>query len=357
MAQTSELETGAPIPRDALDPDLIKLSRTRPTIGAVTCLGVIVMCVYFIVRLGADRQFADAPEQPVAVSVADVTAGKVASESHIALDGEPLMANAIRTSKAAGGLGYRITPMRGSGDRVWVALTDGDDQPTVGRYTGRLRPLDTMPFERAMRAYATANPRPVFATPTAVQAALRGGTVTTVTGETVTVPGATPVAFDVVEPAAAQLVVTFNAKLADLAAWKAALGAVGIVATPSATADVAQRDAVLRQARFDVQEPVATVTQKLQTAKLWASVEPVTRHVDLTWAALQAQPPGALAGVDLVGLYVLRGIPDDAQVLLVGETPQDYWHVLPITIALAVIALLFAWALVRAIRELLPTRA
>jgi hypothetical protein len=62
------------------------------------------------------------------------------------------------------------------------------------------------------------------------------------------------------------------------------------------------------------------------------------------------------AELDLVGLYVPRGIPDGAYALITGETPADYWYVLPVTIVVGLIALLFAWALVRAIkRDLLPT--
>ena len=59
--------------------------------------------------------------------------------------------------------------------------------------------------------------------------------------------------------------------------------------------------------------------------------------------------------LDLVGLYVARAIPSDAYALITSERPPDYWHVLPVTIGLALIGLVFAWALVRAVRrDLLP---
>jgi hypothetical protein len=58
-----------------------------------------------------------------------------------------------------------------------------------------------------------------------------------------------------------------------------------------------------------------------------------------------------------VGVYTARAIPEDAYALLVGELPDDYWYVMPITVTLAIIGLLFLWALVRAVRrDLLPTR-
>ena len=64
------------------------------------------------------------------------------------------------------------------------------------------------------------------------------------------------------------------------------------------------------------------------------------------------------AQVDLIGVFVTQPVPDDAYALVTSEFPPDYWYVLPITIALAIIGLLFGWALVRAVRrDLLPTRA
>jgi ABC-type Fe3+-siderophore transport system permease subunit len=41
-----------------------------------------------------------------------------------------------------------------------------------------------------------------------------------------------------------------------------------------------------------------------------------------------------------------------------GEIPQDYWYIFPITIVVGAIGLLFLWAFARTVRrDLLPTRA
>jgi hypothetical protein len=111
---------------------------------------------------------------------------------------------------------------------------------------------------------------------------------------------------------------------------------------------------------------VDALTAKLEAAKLWAArVERVTRHHETAWSALRGSPAGGFtvdgqtipeAHVNLVGLFVQRGVPGAAYALLIGEQPQEYWYVLPITVALALIGLAFAWAMARAIRELLPTR-
>jgi hypothetical protein len=102
-------------------------------------------------------------------------------------------------------------------------------------------------------------------------------------------------------------------------------------------------------------------------AGLWAArVDPVTRHYETTWAALRGSSPAGFsidhatvpdAQLDLVGLYVARAIPGDAYALVTDEQPAQYWYVLPVTVAVAAIGLLFAWALVRAVkRDLRPVR-
>src|SRR6185503_5709494 len=87
-------------------------------------------------------------------------------------------------------------------------------------------------------------------------------------------------------------------------------------------------------------------------------VEPVMRHYRTSWAVLRKSPPAGFdvggsvvpdGEIELVGLYVSRGIPADAYALVTDELPDDYWYVMPITIALAAILLVFAWALIRAI--------
>ena len=371
MAESREPETdpatpapepGAPIPKDAIDPDLIKLRRARPKIGLVTSAGMVFLCAFFLMRLSADRAFGGEGDNPRLVQVADVAAGKVDAESFVEMPAEPMMSHAIRAAKGKGDPGLRVSPVRGSNERVWVVL-DGvgwDDPVTSNRYAGRLRKLADIPFGAAVRAHAEANPRPVFAAAAAVSAGFASNTVKTVDGDTITIKDSDRVAYDMIDPKLSTVVATFtpgtpdHAALLDADAWQKALSDLGITAKPIA-AD--EKDKGLGQARFDTQQPVADVTQKLEGAKLWsARVEPVTRHQETTWGALKAAPLDAQ--VDLVGIYVTRGIPDDAYALIVGEVPQDYWYILPITIVVAAIGLLFLWALIRTVRrDLLPTRA
>ncbi len=365
MAGSDESEEGAPVPKDKIDPDLVKLSRPRPRIGVVTAAGIVFLSVLFLLRINGDRKFSGSADKPEHVAVADVAAGKVAADRYISLDApaEPLMARAMRAAGSPGALGLRVAPVRGTSEKLWLVLPgDGWEPPQLAGYTGRLRKLADLPFWAAVRDYAAAHPQPVFAAASAVRSGFATGQVSTVTGDTVQLHDSDRVAFEVIEPDVAVIVATLEDRLPDAAAWTKALTDAGI--TPTGVqpgTDVA---------RFQVAAPnaVAMLTDKLQQAELWAArVEPVTHHHETTWGEVKGSSPagfvakGAVipdAQLDLVGLYVSRAIPSDAYALITGEKPDDYWYVLPVTIIVAVIGLLFAWALVRAVkRDLLPPAA
>lgn len=352
----TDAEPGAPVSKDTIDPDLVKLKRARPKIGLVTSAGLVFLCALFLVRLGPDRRFAGSDAVPERAQVADVLGGHVPLDHFVNLvDAEPLYSHAIRTTTAKGSLGVRVVPVRGSGDRLWLAVSgDGWDKPSAGSYLGRLRALSSMPFAASVEQFTTEHPRPVFASLAAMRAGAQTGKVQTVTGDTITLADSDKLAFDVVDPESSIVVGTFGERFPDAHAWAMALVAAQVPADgkPEVT-----RDAV----RYHVLVGANVVAPLLEKAQLWgARVETVTTHYDTTWGALRAAPPGnvpvggkqiADSQIDLVGAYVARGVPSGALVVLGEERPADYWYVLPISIALAVIGLVFAWALVRAIRR------
>src|SRR5437870_2328568 len=93
----AQLPSGAPIARDAIDPDLVKLTRKRPKVGVVTAAGITFLCGFFLVKLAPDRRFGGNDETPTKVALADVLGGKVAPDSYVALEAEPLIGQALRT--------------------------------------------------------------------------------------------------------------------------------------------------------------------------------------------------------------------------------------------------------------------
>ena len=361
MAEPAQSEVGARVAKDAIDPDLIKLSRARPKIGVITAAGLVFLCIVFLIRLGPDRRFGMGGDTATPVAVADVLADKVDADRYVALDAEPLVSHAIRASANKGNLGMRLVPARGTGERLWLVVGgDGWDAPAQGKYTGRLRPLGELAFAGAVREYAAEHPRPMFAATTAVRAGFATNKVTTVTGDEVAVADADQVAFDVIDPGHAVIVASYNERLATADAWKKELTAAGIAFD--------KLDEAVDQAHVPVAISVADATTKLESAKLFAArVEPVTHHYQTTWGALRGSAAAAFtvdgatlpdAQIDLIGLYVARTIPSDAYALVTTDVPADYWYMLPITIAVALIGLVFAWAFVRAVRrDLLPPTA
>ena len=353
MAESSskpdEPESGAHWPEGKVDPDLIKLKRKPMTVGVITAAGVVFLSIVFLLRLNGDRRFGSG-DAPQAVSVQDVAAGKIDDDSYITVEAEPQHSHGVRASRTKAGLGFRVVPARGSNDKLWIVLGgDGWDPPSMGKYTGRLRRLDDLAFATAMFAYAEEHPRPLFATLASVRAGAATNQVQTVTGGTATLTDATKVAYDLTSNEKAIIVSAFNERLPNATAWSDALKAAGLTPGAPIAPPLGQTD----QTRFEIAMPnaLAEIPKKLEAANLWAArVEPITSHHTSTWGELKTKPP-VDGTVDLVGLYVVTSIPDDAYALVLGEKPQDYWYVLPITVVVALILLVFAWALVRAVRR------
>jgi hypothetical protein len=362
MAAEKSSSEGAPIPRDAIDPELVRLKRPRPQIGALTALAVVALCLWLAIRLNGDRRFAAEPAAARVVPAADLAAGRIDDHRHVAVDARVERGSAVRAQKSPASPGLRLVPVAGSGDRLWIAVPgDGWTAPVVdGRYQGRVYHLDDLPFAEPVREYL-ARPHPRFVAgdtlARARTASADGAALTTVTGDTVKAAGDTPVEVEVADPGAATIVAAFNDRFPDAAAWTAALTQAVVIAPGTAGREGGGAVA------FDVRGPdaVKVATASIEKAQLWgARVEAVTvRHL-APWRDLVAAegtvgfPGGATlpwSAIDVAALWLPRTPPDDAVVLLVGEEPGRYWYVLPIYGAIALFGLLFGWALVRAVKR------
>ncbi|HEY4238382.1 MAG TPA: hypothetical protein VGM88_01130 [Kofleriaceae bacterium] len=353
----ASIDPGAPVPADAIDPDLIKLKRKKLQIGLITAAGLVFLAIFYVWRLLPDRRFSGEGAKPVDTQVADIVDGKVALDSFVRVPAEPLVGHAIRTRAAKGKIGYRVVPTRGSSDRLWLVVSgDGWDPASPEGYVGRLRKLSDLPLSESVSAFAAEHPRPVFATPAAIRAAFTTGTVATVAGDTATIAPGDKVAFDSTDPKASKITGSFTQRVPDEAAWTKALADANIATTGPGIVDQKMGQIV-----FTAPIAVADAQTALLAAKLYgATVDPVVRHYETTWAKLSSSKPGALDGgtaaiaddqIDLVGVYIARGVPAGAYALIVGEQPAEYWYVTWILGVLVGIGALFAWALVRAVRR------
>jgi hypothetical protein len=363
-------EPGAPIPKDEIDPELVSL-RPRTQIGMVTAFSVVAFCVYLALRLWSDFQFAG-EGAPREITVAELADGKVGENSHVTIAAELERAAAVRVKQSAGVPGLRVVPAVGSGDRVWIVL-DGNgwaDPREAPRYTGRVRRLSDLPFEGSFRSFVQKHPPSRHVTAEELRRALgdRSGALTAVTGDSFRVADDDIVEIISIDPDAVIVAASFGERQPDIETWTAALASAGLI-EPFAAPRSADDDMVW----FDVKRPgaLASASKALEEAGLWAArVEPVVRRDRASWREVSASDGGVAVGgaslpwsiVDVAAIYADRPVPGDPWVVIVGDAPDRYWYVRPLYIAIAIFAVLFAWALVRTARRELfapkvPTRA
>lgn len=357
---TAPAEPGAPVPRDALDPELINL-RPRRQVGILTAAAVVVFCAHLGYRLRHDLAFAGEPSTPRPTTVAEVLAGRVGAESHVAIAGDVERAATVRITEGRGWYGLRVAPALGGGDRVWFAL-DGDGwiEPRAGEpLAGRLRRLSALPFDAPLRRYWREHPVARFVSGAELRArgAAAGGELTAVTGDGFTARGQDLVTLERVDPDAVTLVGPLGSELADGAAWAAQLAAAGLVAAGATPTRADAREVAFEVARGGI---LGAAREAQRGAGLpGLRVEPRTLALRAPLAELGLAPDAlTIAGarvpwaeVDVVRLDTPRPLAGDPWVVVADEHPGDYWHVRPLFAALAGFGLLFAWALVRGVRS------
>ena len=361
MPDDATREPGAPIGKDEIDPDLVRLRRGAPQIGLIAAAGVVLLCLALIVRLRHDFAYAREADTARAVTVDAIVAGQVAANSYVTLVAPPDRVGAIRLRGSKSNSGTRMAAARGTGDRLWLALPgDSFDRRYQhdDRVTGRLRKLADVryagPLARALAKY----PAPRFVTGAELRRAkLAAATqVTLIDGATLPVAGTDELDLAIADPGAAVVVAALGPGRA-VDGWAAALVAAGLITLGQAPVS-SSPDLV----RWLVRRPdaVATVQAALDGAQLWgARAEVSTINVRAPWASLSASeagvtgPAGVIpwSAIDVAGVWAPRTIPDGAWVILTDERPGDYWYLHLIYAGLILIGLLAVWALVRAVRR------
>ena len=359
-------EVGAPVPKDEIDPELVSLRGPRAKVGAITALAIVVVCGVYLIKLFGDLVFARAGVEPRTVKVSEIVAGDVGTSELVEVRGAQVERSAaVRVRTGAGDPGQRVAPVVGTHDMLWIAVSGDPDAPYLdGRYVGRVHDTSSGPLAAAMREYLD-TPQPRFVTGAELQrarlASADGGTLKTVDGEPITARADTPIELGVVDPGAAKLVVAYTDKLKDAKAWGDALAAAGVIAPGTAPSE---SDKVGATWIVHAPDAVKTTEAALEAKDLWATrVDPISVQRKASWKELVATPAGLTIGdanlpwsaIDVAAVWVPRPLPDGARVLVADERPGDYKLVQPLYVALALIGLLFAWALWRAVkRDWLP---
>lgn len=365
-------DAGRRIGRDEIDPDLISLPRTRARIGVVLAISMIVFSLYMLLRLVDDLAFSrQGPEPEEIASPAALLATGELDNRFVRVPAVPDRAFAVRVAASRANQGSRLTPVQGTDDKLWIMI-DGSVWTAGIRYeevyTGRVRELDELPFADPVRRHVKERePAPRFVTPEAVRTALvaQASTVTGPAGDAIAVAASTPVRVHETAPDRVHIEVISTPRLPDAAAWAKVLSEIGLV-PPDATAAPGRKTESGQTWVFTAPATgdLAAIETALLDAKLIAARAMAIETVhDTTWGQLAARDDALVVGgraipwdqISWITPIVTRFVPADAWVLVTSEVPGAYWYVLPLVAVLGLSVLLFAWALVRALRSRLAS--
>jgi hypothetical protein len=356
---------GRRIGRDEIDPELIGLPRFRGRIGPLLGFSMVVFSAYIMLRLSDDLVFSRQGSEPTALpSAAALLERDDIDNLHARVPAVPDRSFATRVQASRSNQGSRLAPVQGTSGRLWLMI-DGSVWTAGIRYeevyTGRVRELDDMPFAEPLREHvAQREPAPRFVTPEAVRKALseRAGTVVSPAGDAIEVAADTPVRVYETAPDRVRIEVIATERMPDAAAWSQVLAEIGLIAPGTAAEPGASPGTWLFTA--PATGDLDAIKAALLDAKLVAArALPLEIVHETTWGQLEARDDAlVVAGkavpwrqISWVTPVVRRPVPDDAWVLIADEPPASYWYVLPLFALLGISALLFAWALVRALRS------
>jgi hypothetical protein len=152
------LDPGAPIPPDAIDPELIKLSVPLPRRHPLVAVAVLLVGALLLYRMRADLAYALRPAEPIELGEAAeaLKTGKLAAAAggYVRVSGLPDRRNALAFDPKGSRIRtqvFRILGTGGASSRLLIA-TPGSG-PAENRFTGRLRRFDEVHFADAVIDY------------------------------------------------------------------------------------------------------------------------------------------------------------------------------------------------------------
>jgi hypothetical protein len=361
-------DPGAPLPPDAVDPELVALRRPVGRVGPLLSLSIVALCAHLLWILRADLRFSREGDSPRAVAdAAALIADGDLIDRFVEVPAVPDRSfSAQVTSGESGQTGDIVMPALGTGDALWILV---QHRPWEGGaaydevYRGRPRRLADLPLAGPLREHVAARPPAArHVAPELVRAALerRASEIELGAGGALDVEPTTPVGVVETAELRARVLVARSDERPDEATWTRALFRASLIAPdaqPSERLDGAWWYETLRGVGPDKARAL------LAAADLHAvAVEPLTRTHETTWDKLIAAPDGlrvvgdgstvqlAWDRIERIALAVPHSVPPDAVILLTYETPGDYWYLLPLYAAMALFAALFVWALIRSLR-------
>jgi hypothetical protein len=345
---------GRPRGRDEIDPELLVIPRSRARVGWLLALSVLVFCGYFLVRLWGDLMFSLAGDDPERLDTAAAVFA-ASPNAYVEVRAVPDRATLLRVFASDANDGHRLAPVLGTADRVWLLFAGGHwaEAPAYDEVVrGRVARLGDLPFYDDLLDHLASRPPALRGVSPDVLSAKPGEVIRDLAGDPLRVDAATPVTISQRVAGTARVTGFRTDTMADEPTWRAALEKAGVLA-PGARLVTESPDAWTWEAAAPEGADAlsaALVAQKLLAARAVA----VDRQHYVTWNDLEATLGMVPRGfIRWVLVAAPRSAPADARVLITTERPGDFWYVLPLAIFFGLFALLFAWALWRALRAVM----
>lgn len=157
---TAALEPGAPVPPDAIDPELLKLSVPLPRRHPLVAVAVLLVGALLLYRMRTDLTYAMQPSTPreLGEAAAALRSGKLAEAAggYVQVSGLPDRRNALSFDPKGSRLRthvFRILGTGGAASKVLVATPGVAASRAENRFTGRLRRFDEVYFADAVADY------------------------------------------------------------------------------------------------------------------------------------------------------------------------------------------------------------
>lgn len=150
-------EPGAPIPKDAVDPELLQLPLPRPRRHPLVAGGGLVLGALLLWRLYPDMAYSLQPQAPqelgpvrqLGIDRADLRGGR-----HVALSGMPDVRNALAfDAKGERRRSYLLRLLAPAVQVFVVTRNPAEWEQFQDRFAGRLRRFDDLPYAGAVRDY------------------------------------------------------------------------------------------------------------------------------------------------------------------------------------------------------------
>lgn len=159
LAQTTPPENedlGAPIARDAVDPELLRLSPAPTRRHPGVALAVLAVCALLVYRLGNDIGYAllsDVPK-PLPSARAALAQGHLDASvgQFVSLSGLPDHRNALAYDPKGGRSRMEVFRVLGTDSRMFVTTQLGIESTPKNGWTGRLRRMSDLSFAGTLRS-------------------------------------------------------------------------------------------------------------------------------------------------------------------------------------------------------------